>query len=92
MLATQPNALVSDELLSESAAQVQQALIDYRGIEYQIDDLKTVLKNWLLTSVEDLCENAADLCVSGDRNAASFNRELFEKELNEQPALHIIRL
>lgn len=92
MLATWPSSLVSDELLSESAAQVRQALIDYRGIEYQIDDLKTVLRNWLVTSVEDLCENAADLCVSGDRNAASFNREVFERELNEQPPLYIIRL
>lgn len=92
MVTTPTTPLVSDQLLYQAAAQVQQALLEYRGIEYHVDDLKEVVNNWLESCVQELCEGAAELCVSGDRNAASFNREAFERELNEQPALYCIRI
>jgi hypothetical protein len=82
--------IVSDTLLTESATQIQQELIDRRGIEYQIEDLKTVLSCWLQSCVETLCEDACEYCISGDRNLTSFNRDVFEKHLKEMAPLHCI--
>lgn len=69
--------------LSKSATQLQYELIERKGIKYEVDDLSTVLVLWLQSSVESLCEDAAVLCVSGDSNYASFNREAFESYLSK---------
>lgn len=70
------------ELLTKAATQLQQELSERTGIQYSIEDLKTVLALWLQGSIESLCEDAVELCLTGDRTYASFNRDEFERYLN----------
>jgi hypothetical protein len=69
--------------LSKSANEIRYELIERKGIKYEVEDIQTVLILWLQSSIESLCEDAAELCVSGDKNHASFNREAFNSYLSK---------
>jgi hypothetical protein len=74
-------------LLGKSALQIQDALLAMRGERYDIRDLNELLCKWLESSIESLCEDAYELCVTGDRTYASFNRSTFESLLHQIPTI-----
>ena len=74
--------------LSVAAVQIQAALLERTGDEYDIRDLNGVLARWLEGSIEALCEDACELCVTGDRHCASFNRDAFHTLLKRVPAIN----
>ena len=76
--------------LSRAANQIQSALLDRTGEQYDIRDLNDVLARWLDSSIESLCEDACELCVTGDRTYASFNRDTFERLLSQVPTVNIL--
>jgi hypothetical protein len=79
------------DLLSAAATQLQYELVEKSGMQYSIDDLRTVLVLWLQGSIESLCEEAVELCLTGDRTHASFNRDDFERYLKAlQPTACIL--
>lgn len=74
--------------LTQAASQIQAALLDYSGEQYDIKDLNEVLANWLERSIESLCEEACEFCVTGDRTYGSFNRDVFEAQLRQLPSMN----
>lgn len=75
--------------LTLAASQIQSALLDYAGEQYEIQDLNEVLAHWLERSIESLCEDACEFCVTGDRTHSSFNRDVFEAQLKQRPSINI---
>jgi dsDNA-binding SOS-regulon protein len=75
--------------LSEAALKVQAELFDRTGERYDILDLNDVLARWLESSIEALCEEACELCVTGDLTYASFNRSYFETALRRVPSVNV---
>ncbi|MGB7414333.1 MAG: hypothetical protein WA902_09010 [Thermosynechococcaceae cyanobacterium] len=67
--------------LNRAANQIQAALLDRTGEQYDVRDLNDALARWLDSSIESLCEDACELCVTGDRTYGSFNRDVFEAQL-----------
>jgi hypothetical protein len=75
--------------LSVSAHKILEALIADKGEHYAIEDINDVLAQWLESSIEQLCEEACEMCVSGDRTHSSFNRSTFENLLKKAPCINI---
>jgi hypothetical protein len=75
--------------LSASAVKVQAQLLEQTGELYEIPDLNDVLARWLEGAIESLCEDACELCVTGDRTYASFNRAAFEGLLGRVPSVNV---
>jgi hypothetical protein len=75
--------------LSASAVKVQGQLLEQTGECYEIPDLNDVLARWLESAIESLCEDACELCVTGDRTYASFNRAVFEGLLGRVPSVNV---
>jgi hypothetical protein len=75
--------------LNDAANRIQAELLDRTGERYEIPDLNGVLARWLESSIEELCEDACELCVTGDRTYASFNRHYFEDLLSQVPSVNI---
>lgn len=75
--------------LSLSATQLQAELLDRMGERYDLPDLNDVLARWLESAIEALCEDACELCVTGDRTYASFNRAAFERRLAQVPSVNV---
>jgi hypothetical protein len=71
--------------LGEAAAKIQAELFDRTGEQFDLTDLNEVLAKWLELSIEELCEEAAFHCVTGDRLHA-FNRAAFELFLKKVPS------
>jgi hypothetical protein len=71
--------------LSQSARQLQAELLDRTGERYDLPDLNDVLARWLESAIEALCE----LCVTGDRTHASFNRPAFAALLAQVPSVNV---
>ncbi|MDX2242358.1 MAG: hypothetical protein NW224_16865 [Leptolyngbyaceae cyanobacterium bins.302] len=76
------------ESLNEAAIAVQSALISRTGEQYELVDLNEVLAKWLELSIEALCSDAVEHCVTGDRSYA-FNRHDFERLLKSQPSVNV---
>lgn len=74
--------------LTQAAHQIQSALLDYSGQQYNIQDLNEVLAQWLERSIESLGEDACEFCVTGDRTYSSFNRDVFEAQLRQIPSIN----
>jgi hypothetical protein len=72
--------------LSGSAQQVQAALFERMGEVFALPDLMDTLARWLESSIEQLCEDACELVLTGDRTYASFNRNYFEQQLQQVPS------
>jgi hypothetical protein len=70
--------------ISVSAHKIQRALLE-NGDRYDIRDLNDVLAQWLESCVEELAEEACELCVTGDRTYGGFNRQVFEDLLAKIP-------
>jgi hypothetical protein len=75
--------------LNEAALNIQSELLDRTGDRYDIRDLNGVLARWLESSVEALSKDACELCVTGDRTYASFNRSTFEALLRQVPSINV---
>jgi hypothetical protein len=75
--------------LNEAALRIQAELLDRAGERYDLPDLNDVLARWLESSIEALCEEACELCVTGDRTYASFNRSYFELALCRVPSVNV---
>ena len=75
--------------LNTAAVQIQAALVERTGNQYDIRDLNDVLARWLEGSIESLCEDACELCVTGDRHCASFNHDAFHTALKRVPAVNV---
>ncbi|MEO0375425.1 MAG: hypothetical protein AAF329_12530, partial [Cyanobacteria bacterium P01_A01_bin.17] len=69
--------------LNRASSQIQAALLERTGEQYDVRDLNDALARWLDSSIESLCEDACELCVTGDRTYASFNRDAFEAQLRQ---------
>lgn len=76
------------EALNEAASKIQSALVDRTGEEYELTALNEVLAKWLELSIEELCLDALEHCVTGDRSYA-FNRHDFERLLKEAPSINV---
>lgn len=75
--------------LNASARRIQAELLERTGEWYQVPDLNDVLARWLESAIESLCEDACELCVTGDRTYASFNRAGFEARLGRVPSVNV---
>jgi hypothetical protein len=75
--------------LSQSARQLQAELLDRTGERYDLPDLTDVLARWLESAIEALCEDVCELCVTGDRTHASFNRPAFAALLAQVPSVNV---
>lgn len=76
------------EALNEAASKIQSALVDRTGERYELVFLNEVLAKWLELSIEELCSDALEHCVTGDRSYA-FNRHDFERLLKEAPSINV---
>lgn len=74
---------------SVSAHNIQAALLAKNGRQYSIQDINDVLAQWLESSIEQLTEEACELCVTGDRNYSAFNRQTFSDLLKKVPSADI---
>lgn len=74
--------------LNASAYQIQAELLERRGDRVEILDLNEVLARWLEGAIEQLCQEACECCVTGDRNYAA-NRAGFEVLLARVPVVNI---
>jgi hypothetical protein len=74
--------------LNESAIRIQAELLERRGDRVEIPDLNEVLARWLEGAIEQLCEDACECCVTGDRTFA-MNRSGFEVLLARVPVVNI---
>jgi hypothetical protein len=74
--------------LNAAASRIQAELLDRTGEWYEVPDLNDVLARWLEGAIESLCEDACELCVTGERTYASFNRAAFEGLLQRLPAVN----
>jgi hypothetical protein len=74
--------------LNESAIRIQAELLERRGDRVEIPDLNEVLAQWLEGAIEQLCQEACECCVTGDRNFA-VNRDGFEAELARVSVVNI---
>jgi len=74
--------------ISVSAHKIQAALLD-NGDRYDIRDINDILAQWLESCIESLCEDACELCITGDRTYSSFNRSVFEDLLAQVPSVNI---
>jgi hypothetical protein len=75
--------------LSVSTAKIQAALIEKTDRQYDIRDLNDVIAQWLENSIEQLCEEACEMCVTGDRHNGAFNRQAFKNLLKKMPSSNI---
>jgi hypothetical protein len=73
---------------SVAAHQIQDAL-KAEGQLYDIRDINDALAQWLESSIEQLCEEACEMCVTGDRNLGSFNRSAFSDALMASPSIDL---
>lgn len=73
---------------SVSAHNIQAALAA-NGSQYNIQDINDVLAQWLESSIEQLTEEACEMCVTGDRNYGAFNRQTFSDLLKKVPSAEI---
>lgn len=74
---------------SVAAHQIQDAL-KAEGQHYDIRDINDALAQWLESSIEQLCEEACEMCVTGDRNHGAFNRNAFSDALIASPAIDLV--
>lgn len=74
--------------LNVAAHQIQSALKE-RGSHYDIRDINDVVAQWLESSIELLCEEANEMCVTGDRHNGAFNRSVFDALLKKVPSNEI---
>lgn len=74
--------------LNASAYRIQAELLERRGDRVEIPDLNEVLAHWLEGAIEQLCQEACECCVTGDR-AFSINRTGFENLLQRVPMVNI---
>jgi hypothetical protein len=75
--------------LNASASRIQAELLERTGEWYEVPDLNDVLARWLEGAIESLCEDACELCVTGDRTYASFNRAGFEGLLQRVSSVNV---
>jgi hypothetical protein len=75
--------------LNAAAMRIQAELLDRTGEWYEVPDLNDVLARWLEGAIESLCEDACEVCVTGDRTYASFNRSKFEGLLRQVPSVNV---
>lgn len=75
--------------LNAAASRIQAELLDRTGEWYEVPDLNDVLARWLESAIESLCEDACELCVTGDCTYASFNRAGFEGLLQRVPSVNV---
>lgn len=76
------------EALNESAIAIQATLLDRMGERYELVDLNELLAKWLERSIEALCEDALEHCVTGDRTYV-FNRHDFTQLLKNVPSVNV---
>jgi hypothetical protein len=78
----------AQRLLNASAFKIQGALLD-KGQHYELADINDVLAQWLASSTEQLCEEACEMCITGDRHNGAFNRQTFENLLKTVPSMDV---
>lgn len=76
------------ESLNDAAIAIRSALIARTGEQYELTHLSEVLAKWLELSIEELCSDAVEHCVTGDRTYA-FNRHDFDRLLKERPSVNV---
>ena len=79
------------ESLNEAAIAIQAQLLDRIGEWYELHALNEVLAKWLELSIEQLCDDAAEHCITGDRTYA-FNRHDFDRLLTSVPSVNLQRV